>query len=278
MAYTAHSTVDTPMPHWACVLDITLCCSPSSAPSAEPRAQPKPQRVAALASQQLQVGKGGGLCEAPAPTPALWAALRAVLGLRRAVSRGHRGARAWGWAGWLSLGRTVGSALEGDKGRAARAGLGGKGVKGQRWTGIQKYGLQNRVWEEHRGSGLQGHTDQEPPRLPAAHPSARSADAHRPLSPTPHLVEAEPLLSLYFLQRTLRRGRPPSLRRPLPPRREEQPEEQEGVQGRHVPVCEASAAGKRRGQAGTAGSQETSWGLAGVSAEVRARPGRAGAR
>lgn len=123
-----------------------------------------------------------------------------------------------------------------------------------------------------------GHTEQEPLRLPAAQPSAGSVDAHRPLCLTPHLVEVEPLLSRYLLQRTLGRGRPPSLRRPLPPRRKEQPKKQKGSQGRHVPVCEASAAGKRRGWAGTARSQKPSWRLDGVIAGVIAWPGRGGAQ
>lgn len=123
-----------------------------------------------------------------------------------------------------------------------------------------------------------GHTEQEPLRLPAAQPSAGSVDAHRPLCSAPHLVEVEPLLSRYLLQRTLGRGRPPSLRRPLPPRRKEQPKKQKGSQGRHVPVCEASAAGKRRGWAGTARSQKPSWRLDGVIAGVIAWPGRGGAQ
>lgn len=132
-------------------------------------------------------------------------------------------------------------------------------------TGIQEDGLQSRVWG--------GHTAQKPPRLSAAHPSAGSADAHRPLSPSPHLVEAERLLSHHFFERTLGRGRPPSPRRLLPPRRKKQPEEQEGAQDRHVLLCEAGAAGKRRGQAGTAGSQKP-WGrLDGVMAGVSTGPG-----
>lgn len=145
MAHTAHRlwALRAPQCHTGCVLDITLYCSPSLAPPAEPRARPKPQRAAAPALRQPQVGEKRGRGVPVKLRPLLQAALRAVLGLSRAVSGAPRGsALGMGWeaesgedsGGQLWRGTRGGrggeghrgSALDGDtEGWAAKPGLGG---------------------------------------------------------------------------------------------------------------------------------------------------------
>lgn len=182
------------------------------------------------------MGEDGGPCEAPAPRPAL------------------RAMRGPGWAGLC---------VQGPEGRGGRVwgGQRGSAVEGTR-DGLQGWGRAQGVRRMGCKGRCGGHTWGQPCRdtgnrnhqgSPQPARARGQRIAHRPLSPTPHLVQAEPLLSRHLLQRTLGRGRPPSPRRPLPPRRQEQPQEQEGLQGRHVPLYPAGAAGKRRGQAGTAG-------------------------